>query len=215
MPRKPTYSPSKLTTYLACPHKYYWTYLNPRGRWFVRSRSEFSFGQSLHRVLEMFHGSNDQGVETVEQALAALDENWVEAGFGSAEEMAEAYGEGKAIIERYVDEHRVPKVGAQTIAVEKALRADLGEFVLVGRVDRLDRLDDGTLEVVDYKTQRTAVSPEDVDSSIAMGCYQLLLSKLHPGVRVCDVDGDGAVDRVTVEPDRAAAIDAERYLAAL
>jgi putative RecB family exonuclease len=178
--KKPTLSPSKITTYLACPVKYRWTHIDARGRWYMKAKSYFSFGASLHRVLERFHDSGDNGVETTRQALAALEENWLEAGFSSADEMADAYGEGKAIIERYVEEHQIARAGANTLFVEKFLKRDMGDFILVGRLDRVDEHEDGTLEIVDYKSSRASVKPEDVAQDIAMSCYQLLLKEQYP-----------------------------------
>lgn len=178
--RKPTLSPSKITTYLACPAKFGWTYMKPRGRWYMRAKSYYSFGSSLHRVLERFHDSGDTGVETTHEALAALEESWLDAGFTSAEEMADAYGEGKNIIERYVEEHEVPRAGVDTLYVEKLLKKDMGEFTLVGRLDRIDEHNDGTVEVIDYKSGRTEVTDEDVATDVAMGCYQVLLREAYP-----------------------------------
>lgn len=177
---KPSLSPSKITTYLACPLKYRWTHVDARGRWYLRAKSCYSFGTSLHRVLERFHDAGDVGVETTHEALAALEESWLEAGFSSAEEMADAFGEGKAIIERYVDEHPISRAGVNTLHVEKLLKRDMGDFMLVGRLDRIDEHADGTIEVVDYKSMRSSVSTEDVAADIAMGCYQLLLQEHYP-----------------------------------
>ncbi len=180
MARKPTISPSRITTYLACPVKYRWTYLDPRGRWYMRSKSYYSFGSSLHRVLERFHDEQDAGVTTVDEAVAAVEENWVDAGYGSAEEMAEALGEGKAMIERYVEDVVTHDRGGRNLMIEKTLSMHFDRFKLVGRLDRLDELPDGTLEIVDYKTGRQTVTVEEVADDIALGCYQLLVRELYP-----------------------------------
>jgi len=180
MPRKPTLSPSKISTYLACPVKYRWTYIDDRGKWYLRAKSYYSFGLTLHKVLERFHDDSDAGVQTVHQALAAYEENWIEAGFSSAEEMAEAFGEGKEIISRHIEEALAQTAASKTILIEKMLRKDLGEFVLLGRLDRVDEYEDGTIEVVDYKSGRSGVSSEDVATDLAMCCYQLLLRHHFP-----------------------------------
>src|SRR5437660_5903394 len=103
---KPSLSPTKLSTYLACPVKYRWTFVDDRGKLYLRSKSYYSFGTSLHRALERLHGAEDNGVEPTAQALAAFEENWIDAGFSSAEEMAEAYHEGKEILERHVEDYK-------------------------------------------------------------------------------------------------------------
>ena len=180
MSRKPSLSPSKITTYLACPVKYRWTYVDDRGKWYIKARSHYSFGATLHRVLERFHDSNQNGVETTAEVMAAYEESWISAGFSSAEEMAEAHGEGKEILERHVREEAFQPAGAKTLFVEKQLKLDLGPFVLVGRLDRVDEHEDGSLEVIDYKSGRETVSAEDVQADIAMSCYQLLLRSQYP-----------------------------------
>lgn len=180
MARKPTLSPSKITTYLACPVKYKWTYVDEKGKWYVRSRSYFSFGTSLHRVLQRFHDSGDRGVETVDQAVAALEESWLDAGYHSSQEMNEAISEGKTIIKDYVQEYLAASPTAKTLFLEKQFRADMGLFDLIGRVDRVVEHEDGSLEVIDYKSGRMGVSPEEVAGDLAMGCYQLLLKLKYP-----------------------------------
>lgn len=181
MARKPTLSPTKISTFLACPMKYHWTYLDPQGRFYLRAKSYYSFGTSLHRVLERFHDSNDAGVETVQQALAAFDESWIDAGFSSADEMAEAYSEGVTILEAHVEASLSRPSDARTVAIERQLSHDMGDFKLVGRIDRIDEHPDGSIEVIDYKSGRQSVTAEDVRNDLAMAIYQLLVSKLYPG----------------------------------
>lgn len=180
MPRKPTLSPSKITTYLACPSKYRWTYVDERGRWYLRAKKYYSFGTTLHKVLQRFHDEGDQGVTTTAEALAAMEESWIEAGYSSAQEMQEAMSEGKAILTAYTERELMRPSPGRAILIEKQLRMDLGPFVLIGRVDRVDEHPDGALEVVDYKSGRQAVTVEDVESDLAMACYQLLVENAYP-----------------------------------
>jgi len=150
----------------------------------MRSRSYYSFGSSLHRVLERFHDSRDQGVETVSEALAALEENWIEAGYDSPQEMDEALNEGRLLVENYIERQKATPREAKTLFVEHRVRMDLGAFDLIGQFDRVDELPDGTVEVVDYKTGRMDVTSEDVHNDLAMSCYQLMLKDLFPDRRV-------------------------------
>lgn len=164
---------------------YRWTYVDDRGKWYLRSKSYFSFGLTLHAVLQRFHDVGDKGVVTTEQAIAAVEENWIQAGYASQDEMMQAMSEGKAVIENYVEAVATQPVTSKTLYVEKQLRGDLGEFDLVGRLDRIEEGDDGTIEVIDYKSGRQDVSPEEIATDIAMGCYQLLLTQNFPGRKVC------------------------------
>ena len=155
-----------MTTYLACPMKYLWTYVDARGKWYLKAKSYYSFGSTLHKVLERFHDSGDTGVTTVGDALKVYEESWLEAGYASPEEMQEAFGEGREIVINTIEEELKRDPGVRTVAVEKFLRCDLGPFVLIGRVDRLDQYPDGTLEIVDYKSGRLNVTEDDVKSDL-------------------------------------------------
>lgn len=134
----------------------------------------------MHKVLQRFHDSNDAGVATVEDAVAAVEEHWVDAGYRSSQEMEEAMGEGKALIESYVQQKLMRPSEAKVLYVEKSLSLDMGDFVLRGILDRVDEFPDGSLEIVDYKSQRKTVTPEDISGSIAMACYHLLLHDKFP-----------------------------------
>jgi RecB family exonuclease len=151
-----------------------------RGRWYLKAKSYYSFGTTLHHVLEQFHRGGRAGVPTTEEMMALYEENWIDAGFSSAEEMAEAFGEGRVILERHIDDAKRKPITARTLFVEKQLSLDMGEFVLIGRLDRVDEQEDGSLEIIDYKSGRESVCEDDVRFDLAMSCYQLLLRHKFP-----------------------------------
>lgn len=182
--RRPSLSPTKIVTYLACDNKYKWTYIDSRGRWFIRSKSYFSFGTTLHNVLQKLHDSQDMTVVNAEDAVNALESNWVAEGYASADEMAEAQTRGKEILLEYVQRETQREKESRTLFVEKTLSFSFPNFVLRGRIDRIEEYPDGRLEVVDYKSGRESVAPEEVHDDIAMGIYQLLLEKAFPGREV-------------------------------
>ncbi len=146
----------------------------------MRSKSNFSFGTTLHNVLQRFYDQEDAGVTSVEEAVGALEDGWIEEGYSSPEEMALAFGEGRQIIEAHVEEALKAPRDARTFLVERQLRYEMEDWTLIGRIDRVDEHPDGTLEVVDYKSKRETVSTEDVATSLAMCCYQLLLKRKYP-----------------------------------
>lgn len=181
--QKPKLSPTKLSTYLACALKYRWTYVHPH-RWLIRDKHYYSFGTSLHTVLEKVFEGGTLDIP-VEEFDALYEESWIEAGYSSSEAMQEAYGEGKELIQKFVEKERLaPKIEGKTIAVERTFKKEMEGFVLVGRVDRLIQTNDGFLEIVDYKSRRRSVTPDDVANDLAMGCYQLLVSEAYPGEKV-------------------------------
>ncbi len=152
-------------------------------------------------MLQKFHDEGETGVQTKEQAVAALEESWVTAGYSSPEEAQEALAEGRELLEAYIESHLASAPEAKTLYVEKQLRKDMGEFVLMGRIDRIDELPDGRIEIVDYKSGRSDTDPNDLLNDIAMNCYHLLLREFMPGKRMLStIVAVRTGSRTTVEP---------------
>ncbi len=193
MPRKFTLSPTKLRTYYSCPAKYRLEYVDKLGRIYRRPRAGFSFGASLHNVLEELQAKGGATAVPLEQLTASLETKWQSQGYQSAEQ-EEAYRlEAVRILESWhaaaqqaaIEAPPDAPPAATTLFTEKTLRQDLtSEIVLSGRVDRIDEHHDGALEIVDYKSGRETVEPEHVQRALAMSIYQALLHHLFPDRRV-------------------------------
>ncbi|KXK21740.1 MAG: RecB family exonuclease [Armatimonadetes bacterium OLB18] len=178
--RKPSLSPSKITLFLACKLKYRWTYFDPRGRAFFRAKSYYSFGTTLHRVLQRFHDPADTDVVSVEQAVQAVHLAWVSAGYTGPEQEQAKRELGEQAIRDYVEAHLAAPSEAVTIALERFLQTDMGSFRLLGRVDRIDEWPDGSIEIIDYKSGRSNVEEDEVRGDLAMNCYHLLVREAFP-----------------------------------
>jgi putative RecB family exonuclease len=177
--RKPTLSPTKISTFLECAVKYRYIYIDKLGRFYTRAQSYFSFGSSLHHVLQTYH---EQGAEqTPEQLVDELGQRWIAAGYQTAEQEQAHRAAGEQIVQAYHAAHQ-ERIAAQTetLHTEKTISCDMGRFKLSGRVDRIDRHADGRLEIIDYKSGRLDTSPEEVANDLAMSIYQLILKRLHP-----------------------------------
>ncbi len=181
--RKPTLSPTRINTYLTCRVKYRHVYIDKIGRFYLKSRPYFSFGTTLHSVLQTFH--TEGGVAAPESMVAKLDEAWVSAGYESAEQEKEHREAGEKIVQAYAVAHQARlEEAVETIALEKTINFDMGRFKLSGRVDRIDRYPDGRLEIIDYKSGKNEITPEAVASDLAMNVYQLILKRNYPDTPV-------------------------------
>ena len=183
-PRKPTLSPTRIRIFLECALQYRYIYLDKIGKFYLKSRAGFSFGSTLHHVLQEFH---EQGAaQTPEEMVTRLETNWIGAGYESAEQEQRHRAAGEEIVQAYHAAHQERAVQqVETWATEKTITCDLGRFKLTGRVDRIDRHADGRLEIIDYKSGRQETTPEEVAGSLAMNCYQLILRHLYPDTPVC------------------------------
>ncbi len=69
------------------------------------------------------------------------------------------------------------KQGRELVGVEVEVAVRIGRAVIGGRVDRLDRLPDGSLRVVDLKTGKYAASVADGEVNPQLGVYQLAVQE--------------------------------------
>lgn len=177
-PGKLRLSPTRLRLYLFCPKAY--DYYYHRGlRWGEMSAAS-SLGGSLHRALQEFHAG--AAPPSLDALIDGFRSRWISAGYQDPAEEAAHQSAGEAILRQYFE--TAPAAGRESLLVERQVKWEYPEFILTGKLDRLDRLPGGELEIVDYKSGRREVTEEAVRGSLAIAVYQLIVARLNPDVPV-------------------------------
>ena len=167
---------SKLSRFETCPLSYKLHYLD-------RLTSEpgvpLLFGSAVHAVLEglVREHMHEERVGALPEDRAA--ELWQEAWAKSGMSGIDVFREGLDIVHRFVREQGLLE-HHDVLAVEKEFRIDVGGFTVLGYLDRVDRVDDETVEVIDYKTNRQLFTREEIDASLQMSLYHLAAQELWP-----------------------------------
>ncbi len=130
------------------------------------------FGAAVHTVLHDYFGAMRQGgARTQEQVLAKFRE---EMGKGLYDDplQRELYEkQGVEQLAAFLATHAaapVPKV----LDTERKFRVEISGVTVVGRVDRLDQIDEKRVRIVDYKTGRPR-DQEDADKSLQLSLYAI------------------------------------------
>jgi RecB family exonuclease len=179
-PGKLRLSPTRLRLYLTCPKAYHYYYV--RGLRWGEASAASSFGGSLHRALQTFHDTGALTPPSVEDLVANYHQSWLNAGYQDSAHEAEQRLAGEQILRQYFDS--ATEAPRETVLVERQVKWEYPRYILTGKLDRLDRLPEGGLEIMDYKSGRHTVSEDEVRGSLAMAVYQLIVSRLYPGVPV-------------------------------
>lgn len=167
---------SKLSRFETCPLSYKLHYLD-------RLTSEpgvpLLFGSAVHTVLEHLvrEHMHEERVGALPEDRAA--ELWQEAWAKSGMSGIDVFREGLDIVHRFVREQGLLE-HHDVLAVEKEFRINVGGFNVLGYLDRVDRVDDETVEVIDYKTNRQLFTREEIDASLQMSLYHLAAQELWP-----------------------------------
>jgi superfamily I DNA/RNA helicase/RecB family exonuclease len=104
---------------------------------------------------------------------AMLDEQWDKLDFGAQWFAANERRRASQILARLVDWLRSSRADFSLVAIEKEFTAEVGDALLTGRVDRLERDAAGRLVVVDLKTGKSKAKADDLPTHPQLGAYQL------------------------------------------
>ncbi len=198
MSQVPALSYSSYRTYLECPQRWKYLYVDKLPE---TPRGYFTFGRVVHSVLEELvrplvvpsarrRGETEsqrtldewpsavpvapaQPWMTQEQLLALYDRSWTGDGYVSVEEENRYRSLGRDLLLRYYEQ--LLRDRPRPVAVEAHLEARWNGIPVHGYIDRIDRTPAGGLEIVDYKTSRE-LSNEDAQDSDQLSLYQVLVA---------------------------------------
>ncbi len=160
---------SQLETFSQCPLKYKYRYiLGLSGE----PSHTLSFGQTIHRTLRDYHRGELTQKESPPLAvlLSYYGKNFLGEGYESREHRELRFAEGQEILNRYYAKHKT--ILGQPVFLEQRFKIRLGDIVLVGSIDRIDQLSDGSYEIIDYKTGEER-EPKEVDKDEQLSIYAL------------------------------------------
>ena len=164
---------SQIDTFNTCPLKYAYRYmLNVPGA----PSHAANFGNSVHETLKDFYRVLMDGSGEVSMGLMGelYEKNWVSAGFESKEHEEARREQGLEMLQDFYDKNSTPWVVPEF--VEKNFSIKIGEYIFTGRIDRIDKLEDGTYEVLDYKTgkSRALTKPHKLQMAVyALACREI------------------------------------------
>ncbi len=164
-------SASKIQAYLDCPLKFKYGLLNlPE-----ETPDAFLYGQILHRVLEKLHDPLHPLLPERGAVKSLMDEGFEKARFNylAVKEYSRKRMEEELYF--YLDKiHTLPPVAVQKVEQSFTLRWQGTSFR--GRIDRIDRLEDGSLELIDYKSSSSKITKADAQADIQLGLYLMAFS---------------------------------------
>ncbi len=158
------FSFTRLETYRRCPFQYKLRYQH---RLPGQPRPGTRLALALHAALATFYRDLPP-MPRPDTLLGAFDAQWPTE---LSERDARALAEGRALLVDYF--RRQGDTWPRVRFVEVPFRLELGRYTLVGTLDRVDELPDGSLQIVDYKTART---PPQAPDTFQLDVYQLGLA---------------------------------------
>jgi superfamily I DNA/RNA helicase/RecB family exonuclease len=187
-------------------------------RWLLESAAGITTPGVLRHFGIVIHAAAALAADGADDAdiTKRIDEAWRHLDFGSAWYSAKQRDQAERMVRRFLDWHRAnPR---ELVEVEKDLRVRVGQVEITGRVDRLERDDDGSAIVVDLKTGSSRPPDDELDRNPQLGVYQLAvllgafeeLGLTQPGgAELVQVGKAGLTARARVQRQRSLASDPE------
>jgi superfamily I DNA/RNA helicase/RecB family exonuclease len=169
-------SPSAIESFEQCPL-----------HWFIdryggtTSTSAMGIGTVIHDVME--HATDID----VDSLWAGVEARWGEFEFESAWQAAAEKRKARALTEglaAYLRDFRAS--GASLLGAESEFDVTIGQAILRGKIDRVERTADGRVVIVDLKTGKKVPSALEIQEHAQLASYQLALA--HGSVEAAGVD---------------------------
>ncbi len=160
---------SQIQTFKICPLHYKLKYILKIP---TPQTSAQSFGTSIHAVLRDFYQSwiNKSKLE-IDNLDELFKKNWINEGYYSKEHERKALEKAKLIAVNYLKNNFSKK--NLPVALEYPFSFNLGEIKMGGRIDRIDKVTDGKIEIIDYKTGENVPSQKDIEKDLQLTFYAL------------------------------------------
>ncbi len=164
------FSFSQLAAFATCPLQYKFAFILKIPA--PTDKAALIFGRVLHNTLynfllpvmseskstqiSLFNDTSKQVKQDIlseKRLLSLYQEFWQPDGFRSKEERKEYYQKGVDSLKLFFLNYNSKSPG-EIIFLEKKFSFRIGQDIIKGTIDRVDKLTDGTLEIIDYKTGR-------------------------------------------------------------
>ncbi len=140
-------SSSSLKMYRRCPQQWKLKYVDHLPE---APKPFFNLGTAVHAALEAFYRGRVAGPPPLDEVLAAFREAFDPDAYPTEEETERRRADGLAMTRAFYEKHAAGFRPA--LAVEKHLFFEVEGVAFTGYVDRIDKLGEARIGIVDYKT---------------------------------------------------------------
>jgi DNA helicase-2/ATP-dependent DNA helicase PcrA len=135
-------------------------------------QAAMQYGATMHRVLRTYYDSARLGrTKTDDEVIQLFRDDLATTGIQDDYQRALYLKKGLQQLQDFLSGTRSTSP-PEVLHTEEWFDVEIGGTKVIGRIDRMDRAADGTVNIVDYKTGK-AQSQEDADESLQLSIYAM------------------------------------------
>jgi putative RecB family exonuclease len=177
---------TQISTYMNCSLKYFYQYIE-QIEWPFKPEG-LIFGSAIHKALEHFYLGRQEGRDVpVPEMMAIFDACWEKEESSNTIRFKNGNTADKlhSTAEGMLSTFKKTVQPGEVLSVEQSFKVELVDpdtkeslgVPLVGRIDLIEKLDDGTIAVVDQKTAARAYDNDRVENDLQLTAYAYVMAK--------------------------------------
>ncbi|HEY6250117.1 MAG TPA: PD-(D/E)XK nuclease family protein, partial [Candidatus Angelobacter sp.] len=161
-------SANAVESYATCPLKF-----KLQRDWQIPgdASAAMQFGNAVHTVLKNYYDPSPHAPEqSAADVIAAFKREFAKGAIEDAMQRQLYEEQGAKYLQMLVESR--PRCSMDVIAAEARFEFKLGKLKVIGRIDRIDRMDGSCVRVIDYKTG-VPWDQKDADDSLQLSIYAM------------------------------------------
>ena len=169
---------SQIEAFTVCPLHYKLRYLLHIP---TPATASLSFGTSIHNTLrDIYARHSKKEIVSKQILLQLLSFYWQHAGYENKRHEEQMKKQGEQYLSEYFDTLYSKKtiIGALELPFVLPIGNSQRQIKIGGKIDRVDILPDGKIEIIDYKTGKMSTKKE-IDANLQLSMYALAASEIQ------------------------------------
>jgi len=169
---------SQIQTFQMCPLHYKLRYVMNVP---TPAAPALSYGISVHSTLRDFYQLLQAKQKVTPKTMQEiLKKNWIQNGYTGKIHQEQAYKQADGMLLTYAE--TALQNPTETLAIELPFQFWMDKLKIGGRIDRIDKLPDGRIEIIDYKTGSNMPDKKKVQEDLQLTFYALAATEVHEGI---------------------------------
>lgn len=173
----PKLSYSRVSLWEQCPLAYRFRYHDRLET--TESKQAAELGSAVHAAIEEMQREHLREERRGPISRESATYHWRQAFTEARLSGADVFAEGLGLVLGFVRDQG-PLDAYDVLAIEEPFELKVGKHTVIGVIDRVDRIGEETIEIIDFKTSRLLFTRDELESNLQLSLYCIAAKQLWP-----------------------------------